>query len=50
MNECFDKNELAEQVPLGRFGTPNEIASAVLFFAENPYVTGQILGVNGGIV
>lgn len=50
MNECFDKNELAEQVPLGRLGTPEEIASAVLFFAENPYVTGQILGVNGGIV
>ena len=50
MNECFDKNELAEQIPLGRLGTPEEIASAVLFFAENPYVTGQILGVNGGIV
>lgn len=50
MNECFDKTELAEQVPLGRLGTPEETASAVLFFAENPYVTGQILGVNGGIV
>lgn len=50
MNSCFDKDELAAQVPLGRLGTPEETASAVLFFAENPYVTGQILGVNGGIV
>ncbi len=50
MNNCFDKTELVGQIPLGRLGTPEETASAVLFFAENPYVTGQILGVNGGIV
>ena len=50
MNACFDKAELTDEVPLGRLGTPNEVAEAVFFFAENEYVTGQILGVNGGIV
>ena len=50
MNSMFDAEELKEEVPLGRLGTPEEIAKAVLFFAENPYITGQILGVNGGIV
>lgn len=50
MNYMFSKDELKDEVPLGRLGTPNEVAKAVLFFAENPYVTGQVLGVNGGIV
>lgn len=50
MNEQFTKEELKAEVPMGRLGTPEEIARAVLFFAENTYITGQILGVNGGIV
>lgn len=50
MNEMFDKAELEQEVPLGRIGTPQEVANAILFFAENEYVTGQVLGVNGGIV
>ena len=50
MNSIFSNDELEEEVPLGRLGTPEEIAKAVLFFAENPYITGQILGVNGGTV
>lgn len=50
MNAQFDSAELANEVPLGRLGTPEEVASAVLFFAENGYTTGQVLGVNGGIV
>lgn len=50
MNDMFSEDELKDEVPLGRLGTPNEVAKAVLFFAENPYVTSQILGVNGGIV
>lgn len=50
MNEMFDKKELIEEVPLGRLGTPEEIAKAVLFLAESPYITGQVLGINGGIV
>jgi len=37
------------QVPMGRTGTPDEIASAVLFLAadENKYITGQTIHVNG---
>lgn len=50
MNGCFDKEELKAEIPLGRLGTPEEVASAVLFLAENRYVTGQVLGVNGGMV
>ncbi len=37
-----------EEVPLGRAGTPEEVAAAVLFLANARYCTGQILGVNGG--
>lgn len=38
--------------PLGRFGTPEEIADAVAFIAsdEAGYITGQVLGVDGGLV
>lgn len=50
MNNQFDSDELAEEVPLGRLGTADEIANSILFLAENRYITGQILGVNGGIV
>ncbi len=50
MNDAFDRAELEDEVPAGRLGTPLEVANAVLFFAENKYVTGQILGVNGGMV
>ncbi len=36
------------QVPLGRFGNVDEIASAVLFLVQNEFVTGQTIDVNGG--
>lgn len=50
MNSAFDKNDLKSEVPLGRLGTAEEVAQAILFFAENDYITNQVLGVNGGIV
>lgn len=34
-------------IPLGRLGKPEEVASAILFLAENEYVTGQVLGIDG---
>lgn len=43
-----DLAALAEETPLGRIGTPEETAKAALFLAEHPFLTGQVLGVNGG--
>ena len=51
MNARLSKEEresLSEEIPLGRFGTSEEVASAVVFLAENRYITGQVLSVNGG--
>ena len=44
--------QITERTPLGRFGTPEEIASAVAFLAsdEAAYITGQVLAVDGGLV
>jgi pteridine reductase len=40
----------ANKTPMGRNGTPNDVAEAVLFFARGPhFITGQILGVDGGL-
>lgn len=41
-------DELAEQTPLNRLGQPSEVAKAVRAIAENRFITGQILGVDGG--
>ncbi len=39
-----------ERIPLGRMGSPEDIAAAVVFFAAYaPYVTGTVLEVNGGL-
>lgn len=40
--------ELTDSTPLGRMGTPDEIAHAARFFEQNRFATGQILGVDGG--
>ena len=37
------------KIPVGRFGTPDEVADVVLAVARNAYVTGQTIQVNGGI-
>ena len=55
MNRMLTADEraaLCAETPLGRFGTPEEIASAALFLAseEAAFITGQVLGVNGGFV
>ncbi len=40
--------ELCDETPLGRLGKPSEVARAVRAIAENGFITGQILGVDGG--
>jgi NAD(P)-dependent dehydrogenase (short-subunit alcohol dehydrogenase family) len=45
------KGALASQVPLGRMGTPEDIASAALFLAsdQSSFITGTELFVDGGV-
>jgi len=44
------KQRIQDQVPLGRFGTPEDIAHAALFLASAPYVTGTTVVVDGGLM
>ncbi len=43
-----ERDAILKRVPLGRTGTPEDIAGAVAYLAAAPYVTGQILAVDGG--
>ena len=44
-------NQIRTQTPIGRLGRPEEVADAVVFLASQraSYITGQTLGVNGGM-
>ena len=46
------KQTAAKQIPLGRVGSPGDVASAVAFLAsdEASYITGHVLNVNGGML
>ena len=44
-----DQANAAAKVPLGRLGTSQEVAQAVLAVLANPYITGQTIPVNGGL-
>ena len=39
-----------DSIPLGRLGRPEEIAESVLYLARAQYITGQIIGVDGGFI
>ncbi len=53
MNSFMTKEEhaaFADEIPLGRFADPAEVASLALYLAEeNTYITGQIISLDGGI-
>lgn len=44
------KEKMMEVIPLRRYGQVEDIAKAAVFFAENTYITGQVLNVDGGMV
>ena len=46
------KAALAEETPVGRLGTADEVAKLLVFLAgeDAGYITGQVFGVNGGLV
>lgn len=54
MNDHLTESErlsLEIEIPVGRFGTPQEVAKTALLLADAPsYVTGQVIGVDGGFL
>ena len=49
MTAGLEDSPLATSIPLGRMGTPEEVAEAVAYLAQAAYVTGTVLQVDGGI-
>ena len=54
MNRCFSEEEreaLCEEIPAGRFGTPEEVAELLIKITDgNDYLTGQIIRLDGGMI
>ncbi len=54
MNECDDETirQLKEETPLSALGQPEDIANAVMFLSSDKasFITGQIIGINGGMI
>lgn len=49
MTAHLEEDQLKKAILLGRFGEPHEVAQAVVFLLESPYVTGSVLVVDGGL-
>ena len=47
-----DRKRLSDEIPLERIGTPGDVADMIAFLASEKagYITGQVFGVNGGMV
>ena len=53
MTKELDSEPILAAIPLGSFGTPEQVAGAVRFLAADPaaaYITGQVLQVDGGML
>ncbi len=53
MNACFSEEERAamcQDIPMGRFGNPKEVAAEVMHIINSTYMTGQVVGVDGGFI
>ena len=46
-----DVMSFKNEIPLGRIGTPEDVADVVVFLASSKacYITGQVIGINGGL-
>ncbi|WP_086443947.1 3-oxoacyl-[acyl-carrier-protein] reductase [Candidatus Enterococcus lemimoniae] len=44
------KEQMSQQIPLQSFGHVEDVANAAIFLAKSPYITGQVLNVDGGLV
>lgn len=49
MTKDLKEEHLTKNIPLGRFGEPVDVAHAVVFLLESPYITGHVLVVDGGL-
>ncbi|XP_011530687.1 3-oxoacyl-[acyl-carrier-protein] reductase isoform X5 [Homo sapiens] len=49
MTKDLKEEHLKKNIPLGRFGETIEVAHAVVFLLESPYITGHVLVVDGGL-
>jgi len=51
MTQHLDTAKIAERIPLGKLGQPEDIAAVVTFLVTTgTYITGQVIGVDGGLV
>jgi NAD(P)-dependent dehydrogenase (short-subunit alcohol dehydrogenase family) len=46
------RNQIRDTIPMKRFGTPEEVSEVILFLCskEASYITGQVIGINGGLI
>lgn len=49
MTKDLKEEQLKKNIPLGRFGETIEVAHAIVFLLESPYITGHVLTVDGGL-
>ena len=42
--------QLSEDTPVGRNGTPEDVAKAMVYLSDAEFITGHVLSVNGGYV
>ena len=45
----IEEENIVKAIPLGKMGTPEDIAEAAAFLALSPYITGEVIRVDGGI-